>query len=343
MKETRKSISFWRRKEVRVQMDRKQAQNNIGKHVIIDDGDQGTYVGVLEEMIAEPRKPWRGKVKIKAILDLPTSPSDFDKIHKANDMIERQGHKLTLTKISSSFQQSLLDAAATRIGHIRKQKKQLERNEAALKHLLEQFNLDTSTIEVSSREQDEENTSNVLSYTFHQECNSYYLMDEHFEKLDLEHSVLQFEWEANGKHHLGHYEKKGQFISTDGSRYTPEEGAIVSINKQQFEPYFIFQKELEPTALETFEKNLQYHHVTHDHLIHCHNSLLVKLLHSQKMTSFKGVNFLTYNSPNGVLLVQHHYERSLQRANNEKIYDRFEFTTETGERSIITYTNEFSI
>jgi hypothetical protein len=88
---------------------------------------------------------------------------------------------------------------------------------------------------------------------------------------------------------------------------------------------------------------LERYQITHDDLVECHNSLLAQLLQSDGKKSFQGVNFLTYRGPLGTIIVQHHYERMLQDYNNDRIYDRFEITTEQGKRSISTYTNAYSL
>ncbi|UTW69703.1 hypothetical protein KHA80_01035 [Anaerobacillus sp. HL2] len=48
-------------------MNRKEANNHIGKQIRVVDPLLGSYIGELIDIITEPRKPWRGKVKIKAI------------------------------------------------------------------------------------------------------------------------------------------------------------------------------------------------------------------------------------------------------------------------------------
>ena len=58
---------------MRVAMDRVQAHKTIGKKVIIDEGPDGRYVGELLEVITEPKRPWKGKVKILSVLVLPQS------------------------------------------------------------------------------------------------------------------------------------------------------------------------------------------------------------------------------------------------------------------------------
>ena len=42
------------------------------------------------------------------------------------------------------------------------------------------------------------------------------------------------------------------------------------------------------------------------------------------------------------VVVQHHYERQLVENGMDKIFDRFELTSNLGKRTIITYNNEFS-
>lgn len=153
---------------------------------------------------------------------------------------------------------------------------------------------------------------------------------------------FELEWYSQGQIVQGHYEGNGIFRSQGGQAHSPEEGDSFYINKNQFDPYFILRNELEPAALYSFEKALELYNLAHHDLSTCHNSLLLQLLNSQGKTEFKGVNLLTYKSEHGLIIVQHHYQRKLIKRGTDEIFDRFEFTTDQGKRSVFTYRNEMS-
>ncbi|MCD8500905.1 MAG: hypothetical protein LRY71_03520 [Bacillaceae bacterium] len=44
-------------------MNRKDAHNYIGKEVEVKDSVDGNFIGILEDILLEPRKPWRGRIK----------------------------------------------------------------------------------------------------------------------------------------------------------------------------------------------------------------------------------------------------------------------------------------
>lgn len=54
-------------------MDRKEAQQLVGQLLIVDLGVDGVYLGELVNVVTEPKKPWRGEVRIFSVLSLPDS------------------------------------------------------------------------------------------------------------------------------------------------------------------------------------------------------------------------------------------------------------------------------
>ncbi len=334
-------------------MDRKQAQAIVGKIVIIDEGQEGRYAGVLQEVIAPPRKTWRGKVQIQAVDVLPSFRETESKLelqplkYTANEVIECIGSKLLFVEeqMSLSFQESLKDATKRRWNELQEQlDKSLSEQHALTSFLAEQgleFNEEDHHILDHSQDIELKN-DHFISYTFHKKNEHFLLVDEQNEALELEDCPFEFQWTHNERSFVGYYEKDGTFVSEDGVRYSPSEGDTFTIDKKQFDPYFILRNELEPAALESLEKSLQSHELTHVNIVDCHNALLGQLLNADGKEEFHGVNFLTYRGKQGLVMVQHHFDRKLHDESNDEIYDRFEFTTEQGKRSIVTYTNEFS-
>ncbi|MDT8859944.1 DUF2777 domain-containing protein [Alkalihalobacillus sp. MEB130] len=328
-------------------MDRKQAQSMIGKYVMIEKGDAGAYYGILQQIIAEPRTPWKGIVSIQGIVSLPILTEDeSDSIieqfsYEKGETVEFDGGKLTALlndDIPSTFEESVIQASKKRHEEWDYEIEALKTKQALLIHFLSSSGYDLTMFSTPKK-----TFSDAVTYTFHHDGDRFILIDEEENRLDLEDCPFTVTWEVQNKTRSGTYEGNGVFVSDEGSRFHPKDGEMFKIDKEQFDPYYILRNELEPAALHSLEKNLDHFGVSHYDLIECHNSLLSQLLLAETEKSFKGVNFLTYKGSNGIILVQHHYERTLLHYKNDKIYDRFEFTTEHGKRAIATYTNEYSL
>ncbi|GAE25007.1 hypothetical protein JCM9140_976 [Halalkalibacter wakoensis JCM 9140] len=324
-------------------MDRKQAQKIIGTFVAIDAQVNGSFYGTLEKIIAEPKKTWKGLVRIKGVLSLPKFQKEVDGmllehlLFKDNELVEVEGSKLKECekhKMSKSFKESVIKAVETRNKEWEKDINLLKQKQTKLAGAISSFYSEDFSPKVAEK--------NVITYTFHHDGNDYILIDEAEERLELRDCPFTLNWEIKNKKMSGLYEDNGVFVSNDGYRYVPKEGAVFTIDRNQFDPYTILQNELEPAALQSLEKMLAHFGLTHEDLIECHNSLLTQLLETTGKKSFKGVNFLLYKGQAETIVVQHHYDRTLSNVATDLIYDRFEFTTEKGKRAISTYTNEYS-
>jgi hypothetical protein len=320
-------------------MDRKKAQSLIGKRIKLDNGDAGSYIAMLKDIIAEPRKPWRGVVEILALIELPAFEKTTNQLqqpqYKKNQVIECDGGKLSPLPEQQNipdYNNSIIQAAEKRLETLQIELHSYQEKEEALHSYLKDLGVDL-----------QDNRTNSIVYTFHHDGDRYILVDEKDERLDLEDCPFKISWKIKDQNFTGSYETNGSFLSDSGTRYTPKEGSVFTISKEQFDPYVILRNELEPAALTSLEKNLNFHNLNHENLIDCHNTLLTQLLKSDGQKTFKGVNFLTYKRSEEMVLVQHHYERELHHFQNDKVYDRFEFTTDQGKRSIVTYTNEYSM
>ncbi|WP_227936256.1 DUF2777 family protein [Alkalihalobacillus deserti] len=328
-------------------MDRKKAQTLIGKFIKVDDGIAGSYTAILKEIHTEPRKPWRGVVEIKAVLKLPVFKHNNNQVprlpYQEDQILEFDGAKLSADleqAIPEPYEKSLVKSAKIFMKDLQAEQGLIEEKEKMFLTYLGDLGLDLNLID---DQQIEDEKTDFIEYTFHHDGDRYILVDEQDERLDLQDCPFKISWKNKDQIVTGVYETNGSFLSDNGVRYTPKEGAVFIIAKEQFDPYVILLNELEPAALSSLEKNLAHHHLKHEDLVECHNSLLSQLLDAVGQKTFTGVNFLTYSGTKGLFLVQHHYERELHKYKNDKVYDRFEFTSEQGTRSIVTYTNEYSI
>ncbi|ADC51208.1 hypothetical protein BpOF4_15795 [Alkalihalophilus pseudofirmus OF4] len=323
-------------------MDRIQAKRYMNQLLLIKDDPHGHFIGELLEIITEPKKPWRGKLKIKYIVKLgePTvSEVISTPVYKENEIVEFAGNKLaplSLAKLPESYDHSHANVIADRLAAIFKEQKELQVEENQLLVYLKNENLDR-LLHSAANENHEH-----IPYVFYESGSRYLLIDEHETTLDLADCPFEFKWSGKKKDMLGYYVGEGIFRSHDGEEYRPSEGETIYIDKKQFDPYFILQNELDPSSLDLFEATLKDYHIDHKDLIDCHNSLLLQLLQSNGQKSFKGVNFLTYRTHTGQIIVQHHYERTLNEDASDHVFDRYEFTSDNGKRSVVTYVSNIS-
>ncbi|MDQ0205982.1 DUF2777 family protein [Alkalicoccobacillus murimartini] len=331
-------------------MDRVQAHKTIGKKVIIDEGPDGRYVGELLEVITEPKRPWKGKVKILSVLVLPQSMFSKGQInvnkmkYKEAQLTVISGQKIELASggiRNESFAQSI----ATELRKKYQQVKKKPEGQADLLHTLEQY---MNKLKAVKQRPDRapkpvpKPSEKMAKYTLQANDSSFYFINDHGEILPLTGSAFEFVWNHHSSWYKGIYEANGIFVSHEGQRFTAKEGDVFYMDEQQFNPYFIWKNELEPPALSAFQNSLAAFGLTDDELTHCHNALLNQLLGNQQTHEFKGVSFLTFSTPDLHVMVQHHFDRTLYKDKEDQIYDRFEFTTDKGDRSIVFYSNAFS-
>ncbi|MCM2674393.1 DUF2777 family protein [Alkalicoccobacillus plakortidis] len=331
-------------------MDRVQAHKTIGKKVIVDEGSEGRYLGELLEVITEPKRPWKGKVKITSVLVLPQSMFSKGQInvnkmkYKESQLTVVQGQKIEAAASTvqiESFAQSIATGLRKKYQQLKKQPE----GQAELLQTLEQYmNKLKQVKQRPDRPQKpvEKPTESMAKYTLQANDSSFYFINDHGEILPLTGSTFEFTWNHHSSWYRGKYEANGIFVSHEGQRFTAKEGDVFYMDEQQFNPYFIWKNELEPTALSAFQNSLAAFGLSDDELTHCHNSLLNQLLGNQQTDVFKGVSFLTFTTPDMYVLVQHHFDRTLYKDKEDQIYDRFEFTTDKGERSVVFYSNAFS-
>ncbi len=338
------------------EMDRYEAQQHIGKLLVIDLGENGMYLGELLSVLTEPKKPWRGNVRIKAVLTLPEFifQNDTIAIHEipyAEDDVDTFASQYLKTKSTHTHIESYIDSILTDLKrrHIRLKNDgspssaELEALEVYIKTMTSQKRKKNRSL--TQNDQSEEATIPAyVEYTFHADDQDYYLQDSKGDQLPLTATHFDYTWDQQGHLVTGKYEGDGIFIRENGSRFIPNEGDLILIDKEQFNPYSIFKTELEPAALQGFEHNLALHQISHKDLVHCYNSLIDQLFHSNAISTFQGVNFLTYQTDEQFVLVQHHFKRELGASSSNKqdtVYDRFEFTTDKGKRTIALYTNAY--
>ncbi len=325
-------------------MNRKEASNHIGKPIRVIDPLLGSYIGELVDIIAEPRKPWRGIVKINAIEQYPVQNLSDIK----NEVITRppftsgETYEITGSKIEPvnvddlelNFEASLRTALLNEISHFNMEKEKVSHVLNELQNELQK--IDPSYTIQSSREAD------YQYYTIFKNSKDIYLNDQNNNLIPLSNCPFEFEINVNGHWHTVQYDDELSFVDDQTTNYEVAEGDQIRINKQQFDPYHIFINELEKPALDSLTNGLKKYEMSHEHCVNCHNTLLNQYLATNDDKYFKGVNFISYQNKNETLIVQHHYEREICTDGQDVTYDRFEFTNDKGRRLLMTYTTESS-
>lgn len=325
-------------------MNRKEASNHIGKQIRVIDPLLGSYIGELVDIITEPRKPWRGIVKINAIEQYPVQNlSDIKKeVITRPPFASGETYEITGSKIEPvndddlelNFEKSLRTALLNEINHFNVEQEKLSQVLNELQAELKR--IDPSYEIKSSKELD------YQYYTIYSNSDGIYLNDQNNNLIPLSNCPFEFEIHVNGTWQIVQYDTELSFIDPQGVNYEVTEGSQIRINKQQFDPYHIFINELEKPALDSLASGLKKYQMSHEHCVNCHNNLLNQYLAANDDKLFKGVNFISYQNNHETLLVQHHYEREICSTGEDVTYDRFEFTNDKGRRLLMTYSTENS-
>jgi hypothetical protein len=323
-------------------MNRKEANNYIGKQIRVVDPLLGSYIGELIDIVAEPKKPWRGKVTITAIEQYPVQ----NLIHLKDQSLTRppfengKTYEILGSKIEPvgevelhlDFNESLITALYNEVNHFQSEKNKIDR-------VLDELQVELSKIDPSY------GTGNVdeLDYQYYKiakDDDYVYVLDENNNKVPLSDCPFDFQIRVKGRWMTVHYSEELVFVDEKKKRHQVKVGSQIRLNKDQFDPYQIFINELEKPALDSLMSGLEKYKMKHDHCVNCHNTLLNQYLATEEEKTFKGVNFISYQKNGETLLVQHHYEREINDEEDDITYDRFEFTNDKGKRLLMTYTTE---
>lgn len=319
-------------------MNRTEAEKFVNMYVSVNENNYGKYVGVLQEIITTPKKPWTGKIKIIGVLEAPGF-TDIEHgllplCYEKDEMIKVKGNKIE--GLSSSFEMSYRQSFA----HALKRVWDIETD------LAEKSEHRLSIVQQELRKWQMEHVlqGNVYVY-YHLEKKGTVLSmydDSKNDTLVLEGCPFEFEIQSGADWIPAYYLNGFTFETADGRLVTVKDGDPVRLNKDQFDPYKMFINELENPALQALERGLSTFDIGHENCVHCHNSLLIQLLSSYEQRDFEGVNFISYSTGSNQILVQHHYQRKLAENMEDYISDRFEFTSDSGRRSITAYTTQVS-
>ncbi|UCZ54844.1 DUF2777 domain-containing protein [Bacillus shivajii] len=320
-------------------MNRNEAKQHIGKHVVLNHGKQGTYIAILKDLKLKPNVPWRAVVEIIGVQSIPelfheTVQNDLDKVLEENELIECPGTRIEPLNepFNSNYTKSLALALKEKWDQIQEQNEQTETLMNYIQHELRRLKCENLLFE-----------GNFIYYQLVKKGNQFFIYDEQKkEALSIDGCPFEFEINVNGNWVPGIYLHDTTFEIYGGKQVELQHGSTVRLNKTQFDPYQILLNELDEASLTALEKALSKLGIGHEHSVYCHNSLLMQLLNSFENKDFSGVNFISYANKNKQYVLQHHYERSLKDDRPDVTYDRFEFTSDTGERLLATYATQLS-
>lgn len=320
-------------------MNRKEANNYIGKQIRVVDPLLGSYIGELIDIIAEPRKPWRGKIKIKAIEQYPvqqqstiTNQGLIRPPFSNGEIYEIAGSKVEPVQTNEDvldYDQSLKSALLTEINYYQTEKDKVSNILSELKKELRKL-----------QPHDSSDDAEYQYYTVLKEEDILILVDEFNNTIPLEDCPFEFQIKVKNKWIPVEYDDGNTFIDQKDKQYHVHEGTEIRLDKEQFDPYHLFINELEKPALDSLLNGLKKFNISEGDYVNCHNTLLHQYLTAGEEKEFKGVNFISYQKNNETVLVQHHYERVIMEDGDDITYDRFEFTNDQGRRLLMTYTTE---
>ncbi len=323
-------------------MNRKEANNYIGKQIRVVDPLLGSYIGELIDIVAEPRKPWRGNVRITAIEQYPVQDLTnlIEKGLTRPPFMNGKTYEIPGSKIEpvaenqqqQTYQDSLITALLSEVHHFQVKKTKITRALHEFQHELKKVD--------PSYEIDEADNLDFQYYSITKKGDTIYIIDENNNQIPLSDCPFEFQIKLKGRWVPVYYSEDLIFIDQKQKRHQVKEGSQIRLNKDQFDPYHIFLNELEKPALDSLNNGLKKFKMSHDDCVNCHNTLLNQYLSTDDEKIFRGVNFVSYQRSGETLLIQHHYEREISDDGEDITYDRFEFTNDKGKRLLMTYTTE---
>lgn len=323
-------------------MNRKEANNYIAKKIRVVDPLLGNYLGELVDIIAEPRKPWRGYVKIVEI-EQESAKKTLDQRQRDTTppFVIGKTYEIAGSKIVpiTAKKESPLDLEEPKITALLKKIDDFQTQKEHAAHMLTKLKAELKRIDPTYAF-DETLDPDFKYYTVSNQKDFYYLVDESNNQIPLDDCPFDFQINVKGKWISVQYDAELNFIDKNQRRYQVKEQAKIRLNKDQFDPYQLFVNELEKPALDSLNSGLKKYQMSHKDCVYCHNALLNQYLASEEAKQFKGVNFISYQKSGVTLLVQHHYERDIFDNGEDITYDRFEYTSDKGKRILMTYTTE---
>ncbi|MBM7633476.1 DUF2777 family protein [Geomicrobium sediminis] len=315
-------------------MNRKEAHLTQGKTVVFtEQNPKCSYYGVLQHIETPKNKIWTGKIVVQGVYEIHNADDIFSLHYSGGEEVDVTGDKISTFsgKVARSFRSSTLMAIAklekstnANIHQLEEKKRQLQENRLRLKngHRTSEdpylyFKLQSIEDEVVLVEQSQS------------------------EQMMLDGCPFDLEWLDSKKDEWQpvNYDQDFKFRLKSGKKVRLKEGSIIRIHKEQFEPFQILLNELELPAKESLAVLLRDFGFKRKHLVKCHNTLLRQLLHAQEEHQFSGVNFLFFQKDGNSIVIQHRYERILHQVGEDYVYDRFECTSDTNQRQVVTYTN----
>ncbi|MFZ4452340.1 DUF2777 family protein [Salibacterium aidingense] len=326
-------------------MNRQEASKNIGSTVLIDQGKEGMYYGTLEEVYTPPQKTWSGEVKVSGLFELP----DIEHAKVLDEMKNRSVvvpgtkiHLLPEPSRSLDYNASVHSAAESAADELQSYIDDYSGYAEQWREIAARFGGASKKTESTNKAGNNEKNQYVY-YRIERKDGTPFLHEPTYgDELELEGCPFEFEVQKDSSWITVSHDHGFVFKDAKKRTISLQTGDFVRIHQEQFQPFTILLNELEHPSRKSFLQDIEDFGFTKTDLADCHNRLLYELLQAEGNSSFKGVNFLTFQKPGKTLLVQHHYERKLKSQAQDYVYDRFEYTADNGERRISTYTSAYT-
>lgn len=325
-------------------MNRLEAEKYLGKRIWIDKNKDGEYTGELVKIHAPKGKPWSGTIRIKTIESCPDidgSSGLKEPLYSENDEVTLTGSLLSPmdekhSSVTHTFEEShvlaLVEQAETIKGH-------LETNAQILEQIYSRLSeLDQNIIESLVQQND---SSDYEEFELKRIDDLYVCENKQSGQILLIdflpiHAAIKEETNT-----LPLLHKKGfRFLTAENDEIQLAEGQRILIHHQQLDPYLLLKNDLQKESLGVLSKTLSQFGLHHEDVFMCHNAILQMPIDSVSSPfRISGTHFVNFHKNNMHVVLQHHFERTIDE-NPGYRYDRFELTSNLGQRTVSVYTND---
>ena len=325
-------------------MNRLEAEKYIGKRIWIDKNKDGQYTGDLIQIHAPKGKPWSGTIQIKTVETCP----DIDSSDRIKEPIYRENDEVTLTgsmlspmseqhsssthTYEESFVLALIEQAETI-------KEDVQANAQILEQIYNRLSeLDQSIIESLVHENGADEYDEFVLKRF----KDLHVCVSERSGLEIIMDFLPVQAiidEENRALPLIH-DKGFRFLTPENDELMLKEGQSIWIHHHHYDPYMLIRNELEQEGLQILTKTLADFGLQHEDIFLCHNAILqIPPKSVSSSTNISGTHLINFHKNNLHFVLQHHFERNYDEKPVYR-YDRFELTSNTGQRTVSVYTNE---
>lgn len=319
-------------------MNRQEAKKHLHNRVIINEGVYGNYSGILEKIELKDNQPWIGYIKIKTVETYPeisTVNRIGEPLYRENQLIDSAGAKISPVPddfdLDRSFNDSLLEAVNVLYNHLKTRKQ-------FYKGLMEELSTKHDQLEFAKSFEDRDPVHEFVLRELNGQHGLLHKTTNEF--IQLKNSFFEYLIPKRNRDIPAMHEDGFTFKTNSGDFVSLKEGATVRISDDQFNLYVLFRNELDPMAKKAHDKALSSLNIGHNDIEMPENTMLSMVDMNDRKKDFSGTSFYKYISNDKLAILQHFYERKEENGSPSFAYDRFELTTNNGERVVTIYSSE---